>query len=117
MTRTLAADAVMSACARIASRRPARARGRHVSRRSAYVRRASHGTAATSCRFGPGRPALPHQHAAASHPPCPRQPVHIHPLYLYLLERHAATHCGWSFDPGRDILCILISPLRWLQWP
>ena len=24
---------------------------------------------------------------------------------------------GWSSDPGRDMLCIFISPPRWLQWP
>ena len=22
----------------------------------------------------------------------------------------------WSFDPGRDALCTLTSPLRWFQW-
>jgi hypothetical protein len=22
----------------------------------------------------------------------------------------------WPFDPGRDALCTLTSPLRWLQW-
>ena len=24
---------------------------------------------------------------------------------------------GSPFDPGRDVLCILTSPPRWLQWP
>ena len=108
MTRTRTADAVMSACARMASRPPACALARPVSRRSAYVRRASRGTAATSCRFEPGRPPVPLQPTMTSYSPCPRQSVHVRPLYLYLLERLAATHSGWSFDPGRDILCILI---------
>jgi len=40
-----------------------------------------------------------------------------HPLYLYLPEWPAVALPGWSIDPGRDMLCILTSPPRWLQWP
>jgi hypothetical protein len=48
-------------------------------------------------------------------PPCSRLPAH--PLYLYLLKRPAIALSECSFDPGRDMLCILTSPPRWLQWP
>jgi hypothetical protein len=70
---------------------------------------------------GSGRPArhglsAPRRHATPR-PPCPRQPALALPLYLYLLGRYATPICGCSFDPGRDILCILISPPRRLQWP
>jgi len=49
--------------------------------------------------------------------PCPHRPTFTHPLYLYLLGWHSAPLYGWSFDPGRDILCILTSPPRCRQWP
>ena len=52
---------------------------------------------------------------AAPRRPCSRPPAH--PLYLYLLKRPATAPSGSSFDPGRDMLCILTSPPRWLQWP
>lgn len=105
MTRTVVADAAMSACAHAASARGVSGR-----------------MAARSCRLGPARQQLPHQRAEMRRPEvrralCPRQPVPVHPLYLYLPQWHVATLFGWSFDPGRDILCILISPLRWSQWP
>ena len=48
-------------------------------------------------------------------PPCSGSSPH--PLYLYLLKRRAAALSGCLFDPGRDMLCILTSPPRWLQWP
>jgi hypothetical protein len=44
-------------------------------------------------------------------------PLPVHPLYLYLLKRPAVALPGCPFDPGRDMLCILTSPPRWLQWP
>ena len=55
------------------------------------------------------------RHAAMPRPPCPGSPPH--PLYLYLLKRPAVALSGCPFDPGRDMLCILTSPPRWLQWP
>ncbi len=55
--------------------------------------------------------------ARLPHPPCPRSPALVHPLDLYLLRWHTAPLYGWSFDPGRDMLCIFISPPRWLQLP
>jgi hypothetical protein len=145
MTRTLAAGAVMSACDRTASGRPAPAlvwpvcrgsypsHGTYASRGSspsrgtyasldsayvrlgsAYVRRASCPPAVRSCRLGPARPPLIPQRAG---PLRPCQPVSVYRLYLYLLQWHAAMFFGCSFDPGRDVLCILSSPRRWLQWP
>jgi hypothetical protein len=113
MTRTLVADPVMSARARTVS-------GPHgavsespghlvsvpaqpVSSTSACVRRASRRRVVSACRLEAlGRP-LPPERTGAPRPPCPRQPVPVHPLYLYLLQWHAATHNRWSFDPGRDI--------------
>jgi hypothetical protein len=56
-----------------------------------------------------------HRRIAAPGRPCSRAPAH--PLYLYLLKRPATAPSGSSFDPGRDMLCILTSPPRWLQWP
>jgi hypothetical protein len=51
----------------------------------------------------------------APRPPCSGS--RPHPLYLYLLKRPAVALSGRLFDPGRDMLCILTSPPRWLQWP
>jgi hypothetical protein len=111
MTRTRTADAAMSACARAASGR--RIPGPATTPMACLpqvgpVRRASHRPAVRSRRRGLARPPLLPQCAWAPGPSCPRQPVHVHPLYLYLLRWHAATPYEWSFDPGRDILCILI---------
>jgi hypothetical protein len=129
MTRTVVADAAMSACAHAASARPAPipvwpvpgepavSRGSAVSREPACARGVPGRLAARSYRLGPARQPLPPQRAEMPRPPYPRQPVPVHPLYLYLPQWHVATIFGWSFDPGRDILCILILPLRWLQWP
>jgi hypothetical protein len=102
MTRTRAADAVMPAWAHPASR---------------WSDHASARPTARSCRLRPVSAELPQRLAVAPCPPCPRQPLHVHPLYLYVLPRHAATHSGWSFDPGRDMLCILTLPPQWGQWP
>ena len=115
MTRTGPADAVMSACARTAPDWSASVRP--VSRGPASGKSASCRAAGRSCRLRPVRPPLRRQRARAPCPPCPPRPVLVHPLYLYLLPCHAATQFGWSSDPGRDVLCLLISPLRWLQWP
>jgi hypothetical protein len=59
----------------------------------------------------------PHRPAQAPGTPCHRSSPLAHPLYLYLLEWPAVALPGWSIDPGRDMLCILTSPPRWLQWP
>jgi hypothetical protein len=126
MTRTLAADAVMSACAHSVSDRPGsvpEAPAQPVSGPvqpasggSACVGRASRRAAVRSCRLGPARRPLPHQRSGALGPPRPRQPVPAHPPY-WTRSSGMPRHPRWSFDPGRDILCLLISPLRWLQWP
>jgi hypothetical protein len=143
MTRTGPADVVMSACRRIAPGRLALARsgsrelgfgwpgfGWPARRESAFARAvlpASPSGQPAHCRLAgrSGRlqsacPLLRSQRvrpARFPHPPCPRSPAFVHPLHLYLLRWHTAPLYGWSFDPGRDMLCIFISPPRWLQLP
>jgi hypothetical protein len=75
--------------------------------------------AGRSGRLRPSCPPRPEraQTARPPHPPCPRQPALAHPIYSNLLEPDTTSICGWSFDPGRDMLCIFTSPPRWLQWP
>jgi hypothetical protein len=113
MTRTLAADAVMSACDRTAAGRSAPtlvrpvsrgsypSRGTYASLGSAYVRRASCPPAVRSGRLRTARPPRIPQRAGV---PRPRQPASVHRLYLYLPQWHAVTLFGCSFDPGRDVL-------------
>jgi len=144
MTRTLAADAAMSACDRAASGRPgppfarpvtpesypsrgsyaacescpsrgpraARASyaacGSCASRGSACVRRAFGPPVVRSGRLGPARTPLISPSARV---PRPCRSVSVHRLYLYLIHWPNATLFSCSFDPGRDVLCI-ISPLR-----
>jgi hypothetical protein len=87
---------------------------------SASFKPADHRLAGRSGRLRPVCPPQRPQCARAacpSHPRYPRQPALTHPLYLYLLGWHSAPLYGWSSDPGRDVLWILISPPRWLQWP
>ena len=62
-------------------------------------------------------PMPPHRLLRAPGLPCPRPSWIAYPLYLYLREWPAAALPGCSIDPGRDMLCILTSPPRWLQWP
>ena len=64
-------------------------------------------------RLGPAGPLPRPRHAGLLRPPCSPP----HPLYLYLLKRPAVALSGCLVDPGRDMLCILTSPPRWLQWP
>jgi hypothetical protein len=64
------------------------------------------------------RPAGPpprHPRVRPLRPQCSRPPAD--PLYLYLLKRPAVALYECPVDPGRDKLCILTSPPRWLQWP
>src|SRR5580693_3265127 len=119
MTRTLTAGTVMSACDHTPSGGSTPAlvwpvsRGSYASHGSAYVRRASCPPAVGSGRLRPARPPLIPQRAGV---PRPCQPMPEDRLYLYLYQWHAATLFGCSFDPGRDVLCLLTSP-RWLHWP
>jgi hypothetical protein len=138
MTRTGPADVGMSACHSTATGRPVLARpgsgesgsGWAECREPAFVgvgfpgsasrKPAYHRLAGRSGRLRSACPPQRSQRARAVrpwHPQCRRQPALMHPLYLYLLGWHAASVYEWSFDPGRDILCILISPPRRLQWP
>ena len=140
MTRTGPADVVMPACGRTASGarpRPALARpcsralvcAWPASREPSYARAVFPGVASfkpasgrlagRSRRLGPaclppGRRCVTEWHLP--HSLCPQSPALAHPLYLYLHKWHAAALDGCSFDPGRDMLCILFSPPR-PQWP
>jgi hypothetical protein len=102
MIRTLVADAVMSACAHKVSGRHGAVSESHGPLVSVPVHPVTCGSAWAGRLGSLGRP-LPRQHTEVSCPSCPRQPVPVHPLYLYLLQWHAATCNRWSFDPGRDI--------------
>ena len=138
MTRTGPADVVMSAHDCTASVRLVLARpgcrepgsGWPAGRELTYARvvfpgselckRVNRRLAGRSGRLGAVCPPLRPQRVWAArlpYPSCPRSPALVHPLYSYLLRYHTAPLYGWSFDPGRDILCILNSPPRWLQWP
>lgn len=135
MSRTRAANAVMSCCARArfgsagssdpswppASSRPA-AHGlvlhRPTSRRPARFKPAP-GRQDRRSRFSrPSHPRLPQGRVTAAGPPCPFPPGLAHPLYWYAFRWDAATLFGWSFAPGRDILlCNYTLSLRWVRWP
>jgi hypothetical protein len=133
MTRTGPGDVTVPACRHTPLRRPAPTRPS--SRKLVFAWPASGAPAIARAVFpgeepfkpGPGlltarprwlRPAgqlARHRRIAAPGRPCSRPPAH--PLYLYLLKRPATAPSESSFDPGRDMLCILTSPPRWFQWP
>jgi len=142
MTRTGLADAAMPAPSRAAPGRTLLARpgshelpsARPASRVPVFVRAPFPGSASfklprpASIKPASGRlagrsrrpwqacPPLPRQRRArAPHPPGPWSPAG--PLCSHLLKGRAASLSGCSVDPGRDALCILTSPPRWLQWP
>ena len=138
MTRTGPADVAVSACGHAAARRPVPSRPgfgelvsvwpasreptvvRAVFPGSASFKPASYRMPGRSPRLQPGGPMPPRRPVRAPgppRPPCPRSSSRAYPLYLYLLEWPAAALPGCSIDPGRDMLCILTSPPRWLQWP
>ena len=138
MTRTGPADAVMPAWGHAAAGRPVLVRSGRRERVSAWpassgpavVRAVFPGPASFKPASGrvPGRsrrlqpePSAPSRRPVRvpgpPRPPCPRSSSLAHPLYLYLPEWPAAALPGYSIDPGRDMLCILTSPPRWLQWP
>jgi hypothetical protein len=133
MTRIGPGEVAMPACRRTPPRRPALTRP---SSRELIVARPAVGApaiaravfpGAESFKPGPGRltarprrlrlagQLTPPRRTGAPRPPCFRLPAH--PLYLYLLKRPAVALSGCPFAPGRDMLCILTSPPRWLQWP
>ena len=133
MTRIGPGEVAMPACKRTPPRRPALARP---SSRELALARPAPGAPAIARHVFPGEESFkpgPGQLTARSRQlrlagqltrpwrigaPCPqgfRLPAH--PLYLYQLKRPAVALSGCSFDPGRDMLCILTSPPRWLQWP
>jgi len=138
MTRTGPADVGMSACGHAAAARQVLARRgfrelvsvwpasgeptlvRAVFPRSARFKPAFDRGPGRFRGLRPGGPVPPHRPGRAAgpqRPPCPRPSWIAYPLYLYLLEWPAAALPGCSIDPGRDMLCILTSPPRWLQWP
>jgi hypothetical protein len=136
MTRTGPGVVAVPACRRTPPRRPARPALTRPSSREPALARPAPGAPATARAVFPGeesfKPGLGrlaarpgrlhltgqltrHQRIGAPGLPCFRLPAH--PLYLYQLKRPAVAPSGCSFDPGRDMLCILTSPPRWLQWP
>ena len=135
MTRTGPADVAVSACGHAAARRPVPARPgvrelvslwpasgeptlvRAVFPRSACFKPALDRVPGRSRGLPSARPTPPHRPVKTPGPPCPRPSWIADPLYLYLREWPAAAPPGCSVDPGRDMLCILTSPPRWLQWP
>jgi hypothetical protein len=135
MTRTVPADVGTSACGHAATARPVLARPgfcelvsvwpasgeptlvRAVIPRPACFKPAIDRLPGRSRGLRPGGPVPPHRPVRAAGPPCSRPSWIAYPLYLYLLDRPAAALPGCSIDPGRDMLCILTSPPRWLQWP
>jgi hypothetical protein len=134
MTRRGPADVVVSACGHAPARRPVPARPGVRELVSVWpasgeptLVRAVPRSACFKPAFErvPGRPRglpsagpmPPHRLLRAPGLPCPRPSWIADPLYLYLREWPAAALPGRSIDPGRDMLCILTSPPRWLQWP
>ncbi len=92
MTKTRTANAVVSACARTVSGRPATAAGRLVSGTVACIGWASHHQpAARSCRSVLAHQPLPRPRAAVPWPPCPPGVVPPYPLYCYPFRWPAAT--------------------------
>ncbi len=128
MTRIGPGDVAVPSCKRTPLRRPALTRPS--SRELAFARTALGAPVAARAVFPgeetfkpgsgwlTGRPRRRHLAGQLTRPrrivaPCPqgfRLPVH--PLYLYQLKRPAVALSGCSFDPGRDMLCILTSPPR-----
>ena len=138
MIRTGPADVAISACGHTSAHRAVLARPGSrelvsvwpVSHEPTVVRAAFPGSAFLKPAFfrlagGSRRPQSyplmpPHGPVRAPgspRPPCPRSSALAYPLYLYLPEWPGIALPGSSFDPGRDMLCILASPPRWLQWP
>ena len=135
MTTTAPADVVLTACGHATAGRPVVARPgfrelvsvwpasgeptlvRAVVPRSARFKPAVDRVPGRSRGLQSGGPMPSPRPVRAPGPPCPQPSRIAYPLYLYLLERPAAAPPGCSIDPGRDMLCILTSPPRWLQWP
>ena len=123
MTRTGPADVVMPACRRTAPARrvPARPASRELASRELASRRPATGAPAIVRAVFPRgesfKPAVGSSSVLARRATPPRLRAPAHPLNSYLLKRPAAALSGCSFDPGRDMLCILTSPPQWLQWP
>ena len=93
MTRTAAADAVMSVCSRAAAACPVAA-----------------GTAIARAGLGPrirrlGRPGCARPPFVRHLPGAPPQPElgYARPLHRHPFPGDAATFAGWPADPGRDI--------------
>jgi hypothetical protein len=135
MTWTAAADAVMPACARTAAARPALppiASLPIASLHLASLHLASPRTdtprpvPAVSRRPAACRPVGRRDRPGWVRPPLLRHPAgaleqrtlpYVLPLHRHLLRRDVATLAGWPSDPGRDVLCLLTSPPRWLRSP
>jgi hypothetical protein len=135
MMRRGPAEVVMSACGHAVARRPVLARPgfrelvsvwpasgeptlvRAVFPRSARFKPAIDRVPGRARGLPSAGPMPPRRPVRAPGSPCPRPSWIANPLYLYLREWPAAAPPGCSIDPGRDMLCILTSPPRWLLWP
>jgi hypothetical protein len=138
MTSTGLADVTMSACGHASASRPVLAQPGF--RELVSVRPLSHEPTVAravfpslvfskpvSCRppgrlrraqmYPPKPPHRPVRESGSPRPPCRRPHALAHPVYLYLPEWPGTAVSVSSFDPGRDMLCTLTSPPRWLQWP
>jgi hypothetical protein len=124
MTRTGPIAFVMSACRSVGAGRSVFARPRAsclAFAESPVVRAVFLGAFSSKPAVGRSRrpkPPLPaprHRRVTIrrSRPLTPAHP----PLYLYLPEWPGTALPGSSFDPGRDMLCILTSLRRWLLRP
>ena len=105
MTKTGPADVGMSACGSTGPGTPVRPR-------PGFCERVSVWSASRDPAFA--RAVFP---GSASFKPADRRlrPVCASLRYQRVLASHPRYGC--SFDPGRDMLCIVTSPPRWLQWP
>jgi len=90
MTRTAAADAVMSACPHVAAACPV----------AAGTAIACTGPGLAARRLGRVRPPFLRHLPGAPHPPELR---YVRPHHRRPFPGNAATFAGWPADPGRDI--------------
>jgi hypothetical protein len=105
----------MSACGRASPSRPVLVRPGL--REPVSVWPLSHGLTVVGAVF-PGSAALkPASCRLAGRSRQPRSSTLTHSPYSHLPEWPGTAIPGSSFDPGRDMLCILTSPPQWLQWP
>jgi len=80
----------------------------------AFTRPASRGPGTARCSWRPERARPPRRRPVGA---LQRKPWYVRPLHRPLLRGDVTTLAGWPSDLGRDVLCLLTSPLRWFRWP